>query len=166
MLFQFYSSRQLNLDAKIKSPASVASSSMLSPTSSKEPSPFRFPDSNMTIERRDSIFCGPGDLSKLVKPVTPITNASNVDLGTPNHSSTTLTPGTAQQNNGQPHGSFSSVAISSSALLGTFYVVTNFFREVLYRKWKCARPKWGGQNILCPSMTLYDVFHLEDPVGT
>ena len=112
-------SRQLNLDAKIKSPASIASSSVLSPTSSKEPSPFRFPDPNLAFERRDSIFCGPGDLSKLVKPVTPISNTANADLATPNHSNSTLTPGTAQANNSLPHGSFSSVAMSSSALLGS-----------------------------------------------
>ena len=112
-------SRQLNLDAKIKSPASIASSSVLSPTSSKEPSPFRFPDPNLAFERRDSIFCGPGDLSKLVKPVTPISSTANADLATPNHSNSTLTPGTAQANNSLPHGSFSSVAMSSSALLGS-----------------------------------------------
>ena len=96
-------SRQLNLDSKMKSPASVsiASSNILSPTSSKEPSPFRFPD---IVERRDSIFCGPGDLSKLLvqKPVTPVTNSQFLYTEL---SSTTLTPGTPgtllQQNNGQ-----------------------------------------------------------------
>ena len=56
-------SRQLNLDAKIKSPATA---SILSPISSKEASPFRFPPDHhhQTLERRDSIFCGQGDVTK------------------------------------------------------------------------------------------------------
>ena len=67
-------SRQLNLDAKIKSPATVSmasfqsTASILSPLSisSKEPSPFRFPPDHhhQTLERRDSIFCGQGDVTK------------------------------------------------------------------------------------------------------
>ena len=65
-------SRQLNLDAKIKSPATASmasfqsTASILSPLSSKEPSPFRFPPDHhhQTLERRDSIFCGQGDVSK------------------------------------------------------------------------------------------------------
>ena len=65
-------SRQLNLDAKIKSPATASmasfqsTASILSPLSSKEPSPFRFPPDHhhQTLERRDSIFCGQGDVTK------------------------------------------------------------------------------------------------------
>merc|ERR1719357_459228 len=85
-------SRRLNLDAKIKSPAtasmtSVSTASILSPAlSSKEPSPFRFPPehhNHQTLERRDSIFCGPGDIGKVKPPVTPATPAAQGVCVTP-----------------------------------------------------------------------------------
>ena len=77
---------------------------------------FRFPtDSHATLERRDSIFCGPGDIVKLVSkpPMTP-SSASTQDSNL-----STLTPAMASHDIPGVHGNVNSVAISSSALLGS-----------------------------------------------
>ena len=111
-------SRQLNLDAKLKSPASITSS-ILSPASSKEPSPFRFPDSQLHpfVERRDSIFCGGTSVDAKAK-MTPISTHDVFSPGVPMTSST-VTPGTTQDQGQGTHGNVSSVAISNSVLLGS-----------------------------------------------
>ena len=112
-------SRQLNLDAKLKSPASI-SSSILSPASSKEPSPLRFPgtvqDHHPFVERRDSIFCGGASLD--VKTKTPMSLGEVFTPSAPLTSST-LTPGTVQDQAQGSHSNVSSVAISNSVLLGS-----------------------------------------------
>ena len=116
-------SRQLNLDAKLKSPASITSS-ILSPASSKEPSPFRFPDASSQlhpfVERRDSIFCGGGTSVEALKAkTTPVSMHEVFSPGVPMTSST-MTPGTTQDQVQQgTHGNVSSVAISNSVLLGS-----------------------------------------------
>lgn len=111
-------SRQLNLDAKIKSPATASMTSIMSPASSKEPSPFRFPPNeghhHQTLERRDSIFCGPGDIIKLIKTPSSIVSQDSHVFSTPN---VNLTPCPTAEQGG--HANVTSVAISSTALLGS-----------------------------------------------
>ena len=91
---------------------------------------FRFPPNNdhhAAVERRDSIFCGPADISKFVN-IRQIPNVTPSDpFTTPiggNTTCSTLTPGTAQEQPGQ-HSNVASVAISSSALLGSAPKATN-----------------------------------------